>query len=177
MIAWLIEKLPGLRYRRAQVANLAYRRAFAHVGRGSVIIAPLMLQGVARISIGDGTIVRDGGWLATEGPAAALSVGDQCYIGHRVHLHSIDPVTIGHRCVLADNVMITSTDHTRGDRHGVTGTGPVVIGDDVFIGQNCVVLGGVRIGDGATVGAGAIVTKDVPAGTVVGGVPARVIGR
>ena len=51
MIAvFLIEKLPGLRYRFGQLANVVYRRAFAHLGRGSVIMSPLMLQGVARIS-------------------------------------------------------------------------------------------------------------------------------
>lgn len=175
MIATLLEKLPGLRYRKAQAANVIYRRAFARIGRGSVIMAPLMLQGVARIRIGDATIIRDGAWLATEGPDASLTVGDGCYFGHRLHLHSIDPVSIGNDCVVADNVMVTSTDHQRGDRHGVTGTGPVVIGDRVFLGQNAVVLGGVTVGDGATVAAGAVVTKDVPAGAVVGGVPARVI--
>lgn len=174
--AFLVEKIPGMRYRVAQLANVVYRRAFGHLGRGTVIMSPLMLQGVARIRIGQDTLFRDGAWLATEGEKSALTVGDRNYFGHRTHLHSIDPVTIGSDCVMADNVMITSTDHGRGSRHEVVGTGPVVIGDRVFVGQNVVVLGGVRIGDGATVGAGAVVTKDVPAGAIVGGVPARVIG-
>lgn len=174
--AYLVEKLPGLRYRRGQLANLLYRRAFGRIGRGTVIMTPLMLQGVSRIRIGEDTLFRDGAWLAAEGEAAALTVGDRNYFGHRVHLHSIDPVTIGSDCVMADNVMITSTDHARESRHDVVGTGPVVVGDGVFVGQNVVILGGVRIGDGATVGAGAVVTKDVPAGAIVGGVPARVIG-
>ncbi|GAB3578050.1 acyltransferase [Calidifontibacter terrae] len=170
-----VEKQAGLRYRVARAGMPIKRAAFDHIGRHSVIVAPLMLQGVDRISIGDGVIMRDGAWLATEGPAGRLVVGDHCYFGHRTHLHSIDPVTIGNRVVVADNVMVTSTDHQRGDRQAVQGTGAVTIGDDVFLGQNVVVLGGVRIGDGATVAAGAVVVKDVPTGAVVGGVPARVL--
>ncbi len=63
----------------------------------------------------------------------------------------------------------------RGDRHKVRGTGSISIGDRVFIGQRCIVLGGVTIGDGATIAAGSVVTKDVAPGTVVAGAPARVI--
>lgn len=169
----LLEKRAGLRYRRAQLLMPVLRAGFARVGVGTVVMAPSMLQGVHRIALGDGVLMRDGGWLATEGEHARIEVGDGCYLGHRVHLHSIDPVRIGDRCVLADNVMVTSTDHDRVVRSSVHGTGPVDIGDDVFIGQNAVVLGGVTIGDGATVAAGAVVVRDVAAGAVVGGVPAR----
>ncbi|QEH94694.1 hypothetical protein FV141_09875 [Dermacoccus abyssi] len=72
--------------------------------------------------------------------------------------------------------MVSTSDHDRRDRHRVHGTGPITIGDDVFLGQNVVVLGGVSIGDGATVAAGAVVNSDVAAGAVVGGVPARELG-
>lgn len=170
---YITEKRAGVRYHIARMGMPLLRAAFEHVGSGTVIIRPLMLQGVDRISIGDGVIVRDGAWLATEGPDSRLSVGSGTYIGHRCHLHSIDPVSIGLRCVLADNVFVASTDHGRGDRHAVHGTGAIVVGDDVFLGQNVVVLGGVRIGDGATVAAGAVVTRDVDPGALVGGVPAR----
>ena len=54
---------------------------------------------------------------------------------------------------------------------------PVVVGDHVFIGANAVVMMGVSIGDRAVIAAGAVVSADVPAGTIVGGVPARPIGR
>lgn len=171
----LVEKRAGLRYRVAQLAMPLNRAAFGHIGSGSVVVAPLMLMGVDRIRIGDGVIIRDGAWLATEGDGSELVIGDGCYIGHRTHFHSIDPVHLGQRCVVADNVMVTSTDHDRDDRHGVHGTGAVHIGDDVFLGQNVVVLGGVTIGDRATVAAGAVVVRDVPADAVVGGVPARVL--
>lgn len=169
----LVEKRAGLRYRRAQLGMPVMRAAFASIGTGTVVVSPLMLMGVERISLGTDVLVRDGAWLATEGERSRLVVGDNCYIGHRVHLHSIDPVELGRRCVLADNVMVTSTDHGRTDRHDVHGTGAVTIGDDVFLGQNVVVLGGVHIGHGATVAAGAVVVSDVPAGAVVGGVPAK----
>lgn len=172
----LVEKRAGLRYRLAKAQMPLLRAAFAHVGADTVLIAPLMLTGVARISLGDGVIARDGAWLATEGENSSLTVGDGTYLGHRAHLHAIDPVSVGRRCVFADNVMVSSSDHAQGERHGVRGTGPVVVGDDVFIGQNAVVLGGVTVGDGATIAAGAVVVHDVPAGATVGGVPAKVIG-
>lgn len=172
----LVEKRAGLRYRRAQAFMPVARRAFAHIGARSVVVAPLHLAGVERISVGARVIVRDGAWLATENAASTLAIGDETYIGYRAHLHAIDTVSIGSRCVFADNVMVTTTDHDRVHRHVVHGTGPVVIEDDVFLGQNVVVLGGVRIGAGATVAAGAVVVDDVPAGTIFGGVPARLIG-
>lgn len=173
----VVEKLPGLRYHRSRAWMVVLRRAFAHIGRGTVIIDPMTLTGVDRIRIGERTIIRDGAWLATEGEGSSLTIGDDNYIGHRCHLHSIDPVSIGAGCVFADNVLVTSTDHERGNRHGVVGTGPVVIGDGVFLGQNVVVLGGVTIGDGATVAANAVVTKNVAANSIVGGIPAKLIAR
>lgn len=138
-----------------------------------MLIRPLMLQGVRGISVGRGTLIRDEAWLGTE-YGGTLDIGSRCYIGHRVHMHAIDPVVLGDDCVLADNVFIASADHARDDRHTVHGTGPITIGSRVFIGQNVVILGGVTIGDGATIGAGAVVTKDVPAGATALGVPAKV---
>ena len=62
------------------------------------------------------------------------------------------------------------------DEQGVS-TQPVVIGDDVWIGANAVILPGVTIGRHCVVAAGAVVTKDVPDNTVVGGVPAKIIKK
>lgn len=172
-----VEARAGVRYRLAQATMPLKRAAFGHIGAGSVVINPQMLRGLQRISIGDGVIIREDAWLATENDASSITIGDGVYMGFRTHLHSIDPVSIGRGCVFADNVMVTTTDHARGEnRHAVHGTGAVVIEDDVFLGQNVVVLGGVRIGTGATVAAGAVVIRDVPAGAVVGGVPAKQIG-
>lgn len=170
----LTEAPPSVRWHvGALLTNTLYRRAFGHLGRNTVIVAPRQLKGVENIFLGDDIAVYAGGWLQCERGGGPIRIGDRTYLGHDVHVHAIDPVTIGSACVLADGVFVASTDHARDNRHDAVGTGPITIGDRVFLGQRAVVLGGVRIGDGATVGAGAVVTKDVPAGAVVVGVPAR----
>lgn len=150
-----------------------YRRAFGSVGSGTVIVRPHKLQGVDRIHIGRDCAIYEGAWLACEPNGGPIRIGDHTYLGHGVHVHAIDPVTIGSECVLADGVLIASSDHDATDRHAVRGTGPITIGDRVFIGQRATVLGGVTIGDNATVGAHAVVTRDVAPGQTVVGVPAR----
>ncbi|NHA68780.1 acyltransferase [Phycicoccus flavus] len=171
----VVEAAPGLRWHLARARGPLYRRAFAGFGPGSVIVAPLALRGVERITVGAGCAIYERVWLQAEA-GGSITLGDRVYVGHDVHLHSIDPVGVGSDTVLADGVFVASTDHDRSDRSRVHGTGPVHIGDRVFLGQRAVVLGGVTIGDGATVGAGAVVTRDVPAGATVAGVPARPVG-
>ncbi len=89
-------------------------------------------------------------------------------------------ITFGRKCLLAPNTTVTASNYsTEAGRYIMDQPKveqDIVIGDDVWLGANCVVLAGVTIGDGAIVAAGAVVTKDVPAGSIVGGVPARVIG-
>ena len=82
-------------------------------------------------------------------------------------------VTIGADCAVSWDVMISDTDNHVLD--GERGCAPVTIGDRVWIGARATVLKGVTIGDGAVVAAGALVTRDVPAGALVGGVPAKVL--
>ena len=172
----LTEAPPSVRWRiGALTTALLYRRAFAHIGKGSVIVAPRQLRGVDRISLGDGVAVYGGAWLQCEQGGGPIEIGDRTYLGHDVHVHAIDPVRIGRDCVLADGVFVATTDHGRDRRDATHGTGPITIGDRVFCGQRAIVLGGVTIGDGATVGAGAVVTHDVPPGAVVAGVPARIV--
>ena len=156
---------------------MLYRRAFGSLGPGSVIVRPHRLQGVDRIHIGAGCSIFEGAWLAAEPGGGPLRIGSHTYLGHGVHVHAIDPVTIGSDCVLADGVFVATSDHDTTDRHAVHGTGSIKIGDRVFIGQRAVVLGGVTIGDGATIGAHAVVTRDVAPGQTVVGIPARPVGH
>ena len=110
------------------------------------------------------------------------AVGD-VFIGDntRIGLHStiIGPVKIGNNVNLAQGIVVTALNHNidnpclRFDQQGVS-TKEILIEDDVWIGANAVILSGVKIGKHSVVAAGAVVTKDVPAGTLVAGVPATV---
>ena len=107
-------------------------------------------------------------------------IGDYTRVG--LHNTIIGPVTIGHHVNLAQGITVTALNHNfaditrRIDQQGVA-TSPVVIGNDVWIGANAVILPGVTIGSHAVVAAGAVVTKDVPGNCIVAGVPAKIIKR
>ena len=106
-----------------------------------------------------------------------LQIGQDSIIGYGVFLDGRDKIIIGNHVDIASDVMIYNSQHdiTAEDFHPVLGS--VEIGDYVFIGPRSIILPGVKIGKGAVVGAGAVVTKDVEEFTVVGGVPAEVIGE
>ena len=117
-------------------------------------------------------------------PPFTTDCGKNLHIGRRVFINSGcrfqdqggiwigDDVLVGHNC------MIATINHLEDpDRRGDMVTAPVRIGNQVWIGANVTLLPGVTIGDGAILAAGAVVTKDVPARTVAGGVPARVLKR
>ena len=104
-----------------------------------------------------------------------LRVGARVSINAFVHIWALGGVTIGDDTLIASHVAITSLTHDpRAELFSASQeTRPVVIGRNVWIGTHAVILPGVTIGDGAIIGAGAVVTRDVAARTVVVGVPAR----
>lgn len=105
----------------------------------------------------------------------ALSVNSGAFVSGRGGL------TLGNGVLIGPNAVIATTEHRfRGERP-ISEQGhdakPVRIGDDVWIGANAVILGGVRVARGTVVAAGAVVDRDTEAYTIVGGVPARPLGR
>lgn len=115
-------------------------------------------------------------------------IGDNTYIGPNVYLdvnHKPGKVVIGDNCYITRNcILLTHSDsymggplHLLKDKGGERIIGDVVIGNNVFIGVNSVVLPNVTIGDNAVIGALSLVTKDVPEGAIVGGVPAKFLGK
>ena len=106
----------------------------------------------------------------------ALRIGCDVFINSGCAFQDQGGITIGDRCLIGHNAVITTLNHDmdpakRGDMHPA----PVILGDDVWLGANVTILPGVTLGDGAVVGASSTVTKDVPAGAVVVGTPAKQI--
>ena len=87
-------------------------------------------------------------------------------------------ITIGNHVAVGHQVMILTSSHDVGNHEKRAATWyakPVVIGNGVWLGARCMIMPGVTVGDGAIIAAGAVVNRDVPANTVVAGVPARVV--
>ena len=113
-----------------------------------------------------------------------LSIGSNCSFGAYNHITCANKITIGDSLLTGKWVTITDNSHGETDKdtlgmrpqkRPITSKGPVVIGNNVWIGDKATILPGVTIGDGAVIAANAVVTKDVPAYSVVGGNPAKVI--
>lgn len=105
-----------------------------------------------------------------------IAVGENVFINACCHFQDQGGVTIGDGCQIGHNVVFATLNHGLAPeerRH--TFPAPIVLGKNVWVGSNATLLQGVTVGDNAVIAAGAVVTKDVAANTVVGGVPAKFI--
>jgi acetyltransferase-like isoleucine patch superfamily enzyme len=109
-----------------------------------------------------------------------VSIGAKSVLGQECTISAYQHVSIGRECVIADRVMLIDFDHGMVDvERPVRLQGiykrDVAVGNNVWVGYGACVLRGVKVGDNAVIGTSAVLTKDVPANAVVGGVPARLI--
>lgn len=153
---------------------------YQYRGRGAVIHRSVRMDTppYRRFSLGRKSVIES--FSCINNAVGDVIIGDHTRVG--LHNTIIGPVTIGSHVNLAQGITVTALNHNfsdstlRIDEQGVSTT-PVVIGDDVWIGANAVVLPGVHIGRHVVVAAGAVVTRDVPDGCVVAGVPATIKKR
>jgi len=109
-------------------------------------------------------------------PGGRIEVGDRTFLNYGLDVAATKLLRIGSDCLIGTHVtMMDNHFHGISARHEMPSAQPIVIEDGVWIGNRAVVLPGVTIGAGAIVGAGSVVTRDVPAGVVVAGNPARTI--
>jgi acetyltransferase-like isoleucine patch superfamily enzyme len=109
-------------------------------------------------------------------PGARVAIGDGTFVNYGVSISACASVAIGAGCQIGQYAIIQDNDyHDLVDKRREPPSRPVVIEDRVWIGARAIVLRGVRIGHDAVVGAGSVVTRDVPPWTIVAGAPARVV--
>lgn len=103
-----------------------------------------------------------------------ITIGRRVFINAGCHFQDHGGVTLGDGCLIGHNVVFATLDHgTAPEDRGAMYPAPIRLGKNVWVGSNSTILRGVTVGDNAIIAAGSVVTKDVAANTVVGGVPAR----
>lgn len=133
-----------------------------------------LFYSLAGIKMGKGSTIHM--WANFFDPSEIV-IGDDTIVGDHVFLDGRGPLVIGSHVDIASSVMIYNSEHDLDSPDFSARTEKVEIKDYVFIGPRAIILPGVIIGKGAVVAAGAVVTKDIPDFTIVGGVPAKVIGE
>ncbi len=178
-----------------------YRAVLGGRGRKCFLEKNIRFFNPGRIFLGDRVFLGEGSFFDVGGSAGPVTVGDDSHlarsvtvrtqlgkvaIGKQVNigagsfLYGYGDISIGDYCLVANGVEIIGGDHTLDDvsrpmRFQGRSPRPISIGEDVWIGTRAVILGGVSVGKGAVIGAGAVVTSDIPPLAVAGGVPARVL--
>ncbi len=145
---------------------------------GTIIYAGTTLG--AGINTGHGAMIRENniiGDRCSVGTYAVLEPGNRVGDGTRIHSHCfLEHVTLGRGVFLGPGVVFTDDPHPMCPRYEECVLGAKVA-DNVSIGGNATILPGVRIGEGSLIGAGSVVNRDVPAGVVAAGSPARVLKK
>lgn len=139
--------------RKEQSAIL--KKIFAHVGENVAVNAPFWC---------------DYGYNTT--------VGDYFFANHNCQILDGGKVTFGNHVFIAPNCLFTTAEHALDVKQrnaGLEVALPIIVGNNVWIGAGCTILGGVTIGDNTVIGAGSVVTKDIPPNVIAVGVPCRVL--
>ena len=156
-----------------------YLRACTRVGRLPRVWGRPRIRNGGRLTIGRKPMIVST-IVPTElvvQPGAEMTIGDQVYINYGASFAAYESIRIGDRCIFGTYVIMSDNDqHDLYDHAKLPPSQPVVIEDDVWIGDRVMVLKGVRIGAHAVIGAGSVVTHDIPPYAIAAGVPARVLG-
>lgn len=170
----------------AHVYSACIAHRFRYMGKGTYIQPRTSrLSGLQNVSVGRRSEFGQRLKLTSWGEGT-ITIGDNCHFGDSNHITAFRSIEIGNDLLTGDNVLISDNSHGSmiPEESGVApisrplySKGAVRIGDNVWIGQNSCILAGVTIGDSSVVGAGSVVTHDVPPYCVVAGVPARIVKR
>jgi acetyltransferase-like isoleucine patch superfamily enzyme len=163
------------------------------IERGRIELAPtarlrtrVVFRGRGTLRIAEHAILgdRDAGppgapvYFNPRNQTSFICLGEASRLANGIEMIALERIEIGERLLAGTGVRIVDSDFhgvSPEDRGAKGATAPVKIGDDVWLGMSAIVLKGVSIGDGAVIGAGSVVVRDVPPGAVVSGNPARLL--
>jgi acetyltransferase-like isoleucine patch superfamily enzyme len=176
------------------VKNILYSawvsREFKSVGKDVSFSTFVSLYGEKYISIGDRSSIGKNAILTAwdnyrkENFMPQIKIGNDVSIGEDSHITAINKIEIGNNVLIGKKITITDNSHGRTNFEALMfppayrplySEGPVIIEDCVWIGDKVTILPNVHIGKNVIVGANAVITKDIPQNSVVGGIPARII--
>jgi acetyltransferase-like isoleucine patch superfamily enzyme len=135
----------------------------------------------ARARIGPHVLIEPGCWFALYPDSATLTIGEGTILNLGCMIAATERIEIGSHCMFANHCFVADADHRYDDPNlpvtwqGMEPKGPVTIADNCWFGVNCVVTGGISIGERTVVGANSVVTHDLPAGVIAAGAPAKVL--
>jgi len=182
---FLIRTVLGLDNTFITRKRMQFRFPLAKISNTVIILrmAKTSLQIGQNTTIGDYTVIALENDSHSNTPVSSgLTIGNDTYIGEHNNIRAAGGmITIGDKCLLSQGTALIASNHGTlradfiRDQAWDTAKVGITIEDDVWIGCNAVVLPGIRIGKGAVIAAGSIVTKDVPGYAIVAGVPARVM--
>lgn len=132
----------------------------------------------AKIKLGPDIFIGRGSFISVL-PKGNLSLGMNVGIGNNNHIVCHSRIEIGEATILGPNVMIYDHNHKYNSKEGVNhkefDVGEIIIGKNCWLGAGCTILKNVHIGNNVVIAAGSVVTKDIPDGVVVAGIPAKII--
>lgn len=164
------------------ITKIFYRNA-------RLIRRPFYIRGKGNMVLQPGLTTGHGCRFDLLGKNKTLFIGRDCQVGDNVHIVATERVEIGENCLLASKIFISDTSHGIYDNSDSESnpfiapndrklhTRPVEIGNRVWVGENVCILPGVTIGDGCVIGANSVVTQNIPDGSIVTGIPARIIKK
>lgn len=177
------------KHHRSKIFTFCLRKEFGALGRKSLVHSPFYSKDLSNIFIGENCQIHAESWIDCVEKYEnidynpRIEIGDGSYIGHRTHIIACGQMKIGKNVLFADGIYISDNLHGFEDltkpiiSQPLKTPGPVVIEDEVWLGEGVCVLPNVTIGKHAVIGSNSVVTKDIPAYCVAVGSPAKVIRR
>lgn len=189
----LLKCINYINFHHRRIYVIYTKNMFKSVGKNSSFERFAQLSGCGNISLGSNVWIAEGcyltAWTEYRGQyfMPEIIISDNVTIGPHAHITATNKIVIGNGVLTGKYITITDNSHgyfeTKSDLNDLPinrplfSKGPVIIGNNVWIGDKAVILPDVKIGEGSIIGAGAVVTKDVPPYCVIGGNPAKIIRK